>query len=500
MLKDNPTFHTAVYSSGSFLVAIAGLVTFPFITRLLTVEDYGIMNLISLTLMLLIGLGKAGLQRSILRFGSEARAGNKPFTEADVYLTSIVSMLLIVLTIQVIWSFASQLLPLSLVGDERVYAIFILTGMIVIGQTIYSGLSNVLVSEKKSITLSILEVVKRYSWIALAIPGLMLAEEKLKVFYIITGAHELVFCAIILVVCQRSFAILQGRISWSLLRQLLAFGVPLIGFELLSHVFAYIDRVQINYFLGTYEVGLYSAANNLCLYLQTIFVVSLATAITPMYMDRWETEGRESTEAFLALVLRYYLLVAIPTAVGVTVIGKDLIDFLAGDKYVEAHSVIPYVIIGMLIDGITAVMAAGLQIEKRSGLMMAIMGCAALLNLALNSILIPHFGIEGAAVTSLVSYSFFTGLCWFFGRRILTIRIDPRPVICYGIAASIMAAAVLAVDMPLGAASLFVKASLGAVVFTLTALILDGDLRRLLRSYAGPAWQMLMHRRPAFLK
>ncbi len=487
MLKNNPTFHTAVYSSGSFLVAIAGLVSFPFITRLLSVEDYGIMNLISLTLMLLVGLGKAGLQRSILRFGSEARGGNKPFTEADVYLTAVVSMLLIVLAIQVIWSFASQLLPLSLVGDERVYAIFILTGMIVIGQTVYSGLSNILVSEKRSVTLSILEVVKRYSWTAVAIPGLILAEEKLKVFYIITGAHELVFCAIILLICQRSFAILQGRVSWSLLRQLLAFGVPLIGFELLSHIFSYIDQ-------GDAEVGLYSAANNLCLYLQMVFVVSLATAITPMYMDRWETEGRESTEVFLAQVLRYYLLISIPTAVGVTLVGKDLIDFLAGDKYVEAHSVIPYVIVGMLIDGITAVMAAGLQIEKRTGLMMAIMGCAAVLNVTLNWILIPRFGIEGAAMTSLVSYAFFTGVCWYFGRKVLTIRIELRPVIYYGIAAAIMAAAVLAVDMPLGAGRLFVKISLGAAVFALIVLALDGELRRLALSYAGPVWQKLRHR------
>ena len=494
MLKDSPTFHTLVYSSGSFLVAIAGLVSFPFITRLLSVEDYGIMNLISLTLMLLIGLGKAGLQRSIVRFGSEARAGNKPFTEADVYLTSIVTMLLIALAIQTIWSFASQFLPISLVGDERVYAIFILTGMMVIGQILYSGLSNILVSEKSSVTLSIIEVLKRYSLLALIIPGLMLADEKLKVFYVISGAHELVFCVVLLVICQRSFAILQGRVSLSLLRQLLAFGIPLVGFELLFYVFAYADRVQINYFLGTYEVGLYSAAYNLCLYLKTIFVVSLVTAITPMYMDRWETEGREATEAFLSLVLRYYLLLSIPTTVGATLIGQDLIDFLAGDKYVEAHSVIPYVIVGMLIDGITAVMAAGLQIEKRSGLMMTVMGCAALLNFALNPILIPLFGIEGAAMATLVSYTFFTGLCWYIGRNILTIRIDPRPVICYAIAAAIMALAVLAVDMPLGAASLFVKASLGAVVFALAALILDGDLRRLVRSYAGPVWQMLRHR------
>lgn len=494
MLKKNLTFHTAVYSSGSFLVAIAGLITFPFITRLFTVEDYGIMNLISLTLMLLIGIGKAGLQRSIVRFGSEARSGTKPFKEADIYLTSIVGMLMIAIVIQVIWSFASQFLPFSLIGDERVYAIFILSGMMVIGQIVYSGLSNILVSEKKSVTLSIIEVIKRYSWIALIIPGLMFAEEKLEIFYIISGAHDLLFCAILLVICQRSFAVLRGRVSWSLMRQLLAFGIPLVGYELLTYVFTYSDRVQINYFLGAYEVGLYSAAYNLCIYLKTIFVVSLVTAITPMYMDCWETEGREATETFLALVLRYYLLLAIPTAVGTTLIGQELIDFLAGDKYVAAHGVIPFVMVGMLIDGITAVTAAGLQIEKRTGVMMVIMGSAAALNFALNLLMIPFFGIEGAAVASLISYLFTTGLCWYFGRQILTIRIEPWPIIYYGIAATVMAAAVLAVDMPPGVGSLFIKALVGAVVFALTALILDGDLRRLVRSYAGPVWQMLMHR------
>ena len=494
VLKNNPTFHTAVYSAGSFLVAIAGLITFPIITRLFTVEDYGILNLIALTLSVLVGLGKAGLQRSIVRFGSEARAGDKPFSEADVYLTAIVGMLLIALVFQAVWSAVSQFLPLRLVGDERVYAIFILSGMMVVGQIVYSGFSNVLVSEKKSVTVSIIEVLKRYSWIAVVIPGLMIAEDKLEIFYLLGGAHELAFCVVLLILCQRSFAILRGRLDWSLLRQLLVFGVPLVGYELLTQVFAYGDRVQINYFLGTYEVGLYSAAYNLCIYLKTIFVVSLVTAITPMYMDRWETEGRAATEAFLALVLRYYLLLAIPTAVGAALIGQDMIDLLAGDKYVEAHGVIPYVIVGMLIDGITAVAAAGLQIEKRTGLMMAIMGCAAALNFGLNIILIPLMGIEGAAVATLISYIVFTGLGWYCGRKVLTIRVDPRPVVCYAVAATLMAAAVLAVDMPLGPASLAVKVGLGALVFTSIALVLDADLRRLVQSYAGPLWNMVVHR------
>ena len=397
-MKNNLTFHTVVYSSSSFLVAVAGLITFPILTRVLSVEEYGILNLISLTIMVLVGLGKAGLQTSIVRFGSEARSGKKAFNEKDVYLTALVSMFIIVIGLQMVWSIASQFLPLSVVGDERAYPIFILTGLLVIAEVLGSGLQNIFVSEKKSVTASLVNIARKYSLIAVIVPGLLLSEEKIFTFYLLSGLHEILFLLLTLYLCHRYFAIFSGRFDATLNRKLFAFGLPLIGFEVLGHIISFGDRVQVNYFLGTGALGYYAAASNLCVYIETVFVASMTTAVTPMYLDRWESEGKESTEAFLAMVTRYYLLLAIPAAIGVAAVGEDLITFLAGEKYAEGHRVIPYIIAGMLISGTTAITTAGLRIEKRTTVMMGIVAFVAVLNVMFNLALIPLFGIEGAAM------------------------------------------------------------------------------------------------------
>lgn len=493
-MKDSLTFHTAIYSASGFLIAIAGLVSFPIITRVLSVEEYGILNLISLTVMILIALGKAGLQTSIIRFGSEGRSKSTDFSEADVYLTALASMLVITVTIQLTWSVVSQFLPLSFVGDERAYLIFILVGMMVIGEVIGSGLNNILVSEKKSVVVSLFSIAKKYSLLLLIVPGLIYSSDKLTTFYLLVGIHEMLFLIFALFLCHRYFAIFKGRINLTLNRKLFAYGFPLIAYELLWSAFSYGDRVQINYFLGTGALGYYSAASNLCIYIQTVFVVSLATAITPMYMDRWESEGKEATESFLALALRYYLLLAIPAAIGVIAIGKDLITFLAGDKYAEGHRVIPFILAGMLIDGTTHITAAGLKIMKRTKLMMMIVASVVVLNLCLNFMLIPRFGIEGAAIATLLSFLCYTGINYYFGRKILAVKLDLRAIVTYVVSGVIMYLAVSSVELQVVGFQLLAKILVGVLVYGSLILIADRDLRHLVITNAKPAWSMLKQR------
>ncbi len=493
-MKDSLTFHAAIYSASGFLVAIAGLISFPIITRVLSVEEYGILNLISLTVMILVGLSKAGLQTSIIRFGSEARSGTRSLREVDVYLTALTSMFVIAITIQLIWSIASQFLPISIVGDQRAYPIFILIGMLVIGEVVASGVNNIFISEQRSVVVSIFNVVKKYSLIVVIVPGLIYSSDKIFTFYLLTGLHELAFLLLILFLCHRYFSIFKGRINLALNRKLFAYGIPLIGYELLWSVFSYGDRVQINYFLGTEAVGYYSAASNLCIYIQTVFVASIATAITPMYMDRWESEGREATESFLALAMRYYFFLAIPAAIGVTAIGKDLITFLAGDKYAEGHRVIPYILVGMLIDGTSAITAAGLKIEKRTKLMLAIVASVVILNLGLNVVLIPQFGIEGAAIATLISFLCYTAVNRHFGRKILAVKFDVVPILSYLAAGVVMYLAVVAVDLQMVGLRLLVKIGVGILVYGVLIMAIDRDIRQFVVSYAKPAWNMLLQR------
>lgn len=493
-MKESLTFHTVIYSTSGFLIAIAGLISFPIITRVLSVEEYGILNLVSLTVMVLVALSKAGLQTSIIRFGSEGRSPSTPFRETDVYLTALATMLVIAIAVLSIWSVVSQFLPLSFVQDERTYTIFIIISMMVIGEVIGSGLHNILVSEKKSVVVSLFAIVKRYSLIAVVIPGLIYANDKLTTFYLLSGLHEILFLIVALYLCHRYFSIFRGRIDLSLNRQLFAYGLPLVAYELLTSAFAYGDRVQITYFLGTEALGLYAAASNLCFYMQTVIVISLQTAIAPMYMDRWENEGRAATEQFLSLALRYYLMLAIPAAIGVIAIGKDLITFLAGERYADAHRVIPFILTGMLIDGTSAVTAAGLRITKRTKLMMMIVASVVVLNLCLNFLLIPRFGIEGAATATLISFLCYTATNYYFGRQILTVDLDLRTIALYLGCGLIMYMIVSAIELQFVGFQLLAKIVVGGLVYSALVLLIDRDLRQFVITNAKPAWAMLKQR------
>ena len=76
------------YSIASLLSMVAGLVSFPLITRVFSVADYGAMNLVGATLTIAVAIGKFGVQHSILRYQSEIEAGKSPYTLAQLYSRS----------------------------------------------------------------------------------------------------------------------------------------------------------------------------------------------------------------------------------------------------------------------------------------------------------------------------------------------------------------------------------------------------------------------------
>ena len=82
--------HFSRYSLASLLVTLASIVSFPFLTRIFPVADYGMMSLIGVLVTALAAVGKLGLQQAALRFYSEVRAGQSPWSsaqyESTVYL------------------------------------------------------------------------------------------------------------------------------------------------------------------------------------------------------------------------------------------------------------------------------------------------------------------------------------------------------------------------------------------------------------------------------
>ena len=63
------------FFAGLGLVQLFGFLTFPILTRALTKEQYGVMSLVTTTMMLAVAVSKAGLSNGIIRFYKDYSGG-----------------------------------------------------------------------------------------------------------------------------------------------------------------------------------------------------------------------------------------------------------------------------------------------------------------------------------------------------------------------------------------------------------------------------------------
>src|SRR5262249_35502155 len=159
----------------SLLTTIAGLVSFPFLTRVFSVAEYGMMNLIAATLSLTVAVGKVGVQHSIIRYHSEIASGKRTFGLNHLYSTTFFGMLGSGLAAGLILLAVTYLGPADWFGDlPDLRLCFALTCIIVVAQVVESVLVNLVRARQLTTLLMVYQVIKRYALLGLVIAGILL--------------------------------------------------------------------------------------------------------------------------------------------------------------------------------------------------------------------------------------------------------------------------------------------------------------------------------------
>jgi O-antigen/teichoic acid export membrane protein len=472
--------HVSNYSAGSLLVVISGLISFPILTRVFTVEEYGVLNLISATLALLVGIAKLGVQHSIVRFYGEVKAHTRDTALAEYRATTFYGMLATGGIVALLWAVASLLLPASLWNDPRVAGLFVLTSVLILVRTLESCLTNFLRAEERSALFSVYSVARRYAGLAAVLLVLFFVARDLVGFYAATIATEAAAVVVLLALLTRGRGYPLRAVSPELYAQMLVFGLPMIAFELAGVLLSIGDRYVVQSVLGSTALGVYSAGYNFCEYVQMILLASVGQAITPMYVRYWEELGREPTRRFIRQVLHFYLMIAMPVIAGLTAVGEDALVWLASGKYRESAAVIPWVVAGMSIDGMAMILGAGLYIYKRTGTIAGLVAGCAVLNIVLNLELVPRLGITGAAVATLISYAALGASMLWTSRDLLAIPFPWASGLKFGAIAAAMYFPVVHLPGGHGAVALVARIAAGAVLYAAAVLALDEQARSVL--------------------
>ncbi len=477
---------SAVYGLGSMITKAVGVILTPIYTAYLTRSDYGVMSfvlMLSSMLGTLMFLGQTGSLILFFRSTSEDAEHRRELLFNVFWFTML---------------FGGVLLGICYLLGPR-YA-YLITGSKAI--PFYPYLSIGLLIAYLGLPQAMQQSINRaqgqaklYTVLALSAFGV---NTLVTIYYVVVlrqGAYgslkgnfaaAVVFLPISLWIIVRRW---KPRFSLAQLWRSLRYGLPLVPHYFAAWVLTYIDRVLLMHLASAAQVGLYSLAYNVSMILN-LFCASINTAWAPIYYDLADTaEGR----AKLPRLTTVYSAVVTSIAIGYTLIAPDLLLLLANRRFHAAIAVVPVVAGGYYFFALYMVVSTPIFHKKKTVWAPLISGSAALINVAVNLVLIPRYGMFGAAWATLIAYLFM-----FLIARVLSERLSPGTyenrslaalvgIYCVALAASII---LVEIGLPV-VIDLLVKAALAPLLFSFLFIFRIATLAEMRAALRRPK-----HRRP----
>ncbi len=470
--------HIRNYTSAGLLAALGGIISFPILTRNLTVEEYGLLGLVTSSVAVAVAIGKLGIQHSVIRFFAQVENDSEQrWSLKELYSTVFCALLFLAVLLSLLWFITgTMLLPGYMSSDEAPGLFLIATGVVFL-RLLGSGVVNFLRAQQYSGVVSISHVLHKYLHLILIIIAL--------VFNHLNAAVVILF----LLLAEFTTVVYAARKLWprfsfgiksfqpGLARSLILFGLPLMAYESLSLVLRLSDRYVIEALLGENALGQYSASYNLTAYLDMIILSGMVQAVRPMYTQIWESDGAQATRLFLEHGFRFYVIVGIPLILAFSVVAPDLLVLLSGKKYQAGTAIIPYVALSFFLEGAVLFLGAGLHIGKNTGVFLKWALLAAVLNIGLNILLVPHFGLLGAATMTIVSYSVFLLGVTHRSFKSLAFGIPVKRIFTVPALAFLVYLSLSQLDLRNLLLNMSVKGFLAVVIYAAILLSLDAKIR-----------------------
>ena len=266
-----------------------------------------------------------------------------------------------------------------------------------------------------------------------------------------------------------------GQFKPERVKPYLSYGVPVALALALNIALDAGDRFLIALFLGPEAVGVYAAGYGIADKSVGLLCAWAAAAGAPMMMAAWEREGPEAVREVSRHLARTLLLIAAPAAAGLALVAQPLSEVMIGeDMRAQAASIMPWIALSGLINGfVLHYVSEAYQLSHRTDLRAWLMLIPALANLALNAILLPWIGLMGAVYSTVACYALALLLLAGVARKLAPLSWPWRDFLKVAGACSAMAIAVRMAPSTGGMTELLMKASVGATIYVMTALVLD---------------------------
>jgi O-antigen/teichoic acid export membrane protein len=403
------------------LLIVAGLISMPITTRLLSKEEYKLLSLAFATVAILAIAGTLGFCEATVRLYGEHRAEGAGQLR-DLCDTMLGGSLAASVLVAVAAFAVAQWIDAA---GQSPYARCLRWGSVLVVIRVLSGVVNQIYrAQERAGAYAAIQVGAHYGTVAVALALLLLAERSAAVVIIATVMVETVVMAIALAALVARAVVSPPRPAAPVITAATAYGLPLALAAAVRLLLDYGDRFLIERFLGLGAVGSYSVPYDLAQRVADALIAPVALAVPPVLFRRWGDDGREATSQFASRIFTYAVAVMIPVAALYVVVNQDLIVLLASERYRDSAMLTPLLLPGVLAGSLNFIVIAGLTIEKNTSALALNVCGAGVLNLALNLLFIPWWHLSGAALATSLAYGALLMANYQRLRSVLALRLS----------------------------------------------------------------------------
>ncbi|WP_412063076.1 lipopolysaccharide biosynthesis protein [Rubrivirga sp. IMCC45206] len=236
------------------------------------------------------------------------------------------------------------------------------------------------------------------------------------------------------------------RPSFSRVGASLAFSVAVVPHLLFTWGITFADRLILVRYVSLEAVGVYGVGYQIGS-LITIFSLSVTNAWLARFFRA--SEGDAGADEF-AQTLTRMTLVLLALSLATFALAPELIAVAATSAYADSVPILRMIAAAHVFHGLNQAFILPLFLKKRTGLVSASTGFGLVVNVGLNVLLIPRYGITGAAVATIASYVGIAVSSYVFARGVYPVRIEgARLGLASGLALALGAGAMLLPDLSL---------------------------------------------------
>jgi O-antigen/teichoic acid export membrane protein len=468
--------HYLRYSTANALVLLAGLISFPALTRLLDNTQYGILGYYETWVMMAVAIAKLGAQHAIIRFYPH---GGDP-ERMERFATNL--LLLPMLASLCLWLLAVTVLGSIAWFGGVAFSPVLWCAVLAIPLMVFASLVQMIIrAGELSGLLMVTKVAWRWLELVLMLAAVIAIERSALAAY---GGR--ILAAVIVLAwyvrwLRRTVRFSRAAVDVGQFAEALRYGMPLVLNEIAGVALISIDRVMLKWILDDYAVvGIYTIGYSLAIQVSVFMSASLSESFVPVANRLYETEGPASVRALKQKILLPLTYVSLGIAAAIWSTGSDVLHAVSGPDKWASGPIFAWAGTLFALYPLIDISGYGLLLHKRTVTVFKLTLGAALINIALNLAFIPAYGPMGAVYSTVISYALLGGaICALCPRELLRLP-DARSLLTAGGAVVLYLGTLEATGL-FGLTAvwprLFTAFGLWMLTYMLPVLVLDGRLR-----------------------